>query len=93
MYVINVVLNGLTYEAYEEEAYGGAPHAGDRCRPTLVARWIDGKLRPRRPHGLVTLAFFKMHMYSFYKFGPDLPSQYGQIKFSETQYNKNSQLK
>ena len=64
MYVINVVVTGLTYEAYKEEAYGGAPHAGDRCRPTLVARWIDGKLRPSWPPGLVTLAFFKMDTYS-----------------------------
>ena len=64
MYVINVVANGLTYEAYKEEAYGGAPHAGDRCRPTLVALRIYGKLKPSWPPGLVTLAFFKMYMYS-----------------------------
>ena len=87
-----IFVTGLTYEAYEDY-YGGAPHADDRRRPTLVALRIYGKLRPRRPHGLVTLAFFKMHMYSLNKFGPDLPSHHGQIKFLETQYNKNLQLK
>ena len=92
LYLINVGQNELTYEAYEEKN-GGGPHAGDRRRPTLLALRIYGKLRPRRQHGLVTLAFFKMHMYSLNKFGPDLPSHYGQIKFLETQYNKNLQLK
>ena len=54
LYGINVkapqylMLNGLTYEAYEEE-YGGGPHAGDRRRPTLVqALRIYGKLRRGR---------------------------------------------
>ena len=65
-----MVLNGLTYEAYEEK-YGGAPHAGDRRRPTLVALRIYGKLKPSLPPGLVTRAFFKMYTYSN-KFKPTL---------------------
>ena len=54
LYGINVkgpqflMLNGLTCEAYEEE-YGGGPHAGDSCTPTLVqALRIYGKLRRGR---------------------------------------------
>ena len=63
LYLINVGQNELTYEAYEEKN-GGGPHAGDRRRPTLLALRIYGKLRPRWPPGLVTLAFFKMYTYS-----------------------------